>query len=411
MKAILEASKRLNGVVDKTPLQYNDTLSETFNAEIYLKREDLQVVRSYKLRGAYNKIAQLSVEDMGRGVVCASAGNHAQGVAFACNKLNISGVIFMPMTTPAQKIGQVKKFGNKWIEIRLEGDTFDDASDAAIQYCTRHKATFVHPFDDDEVIAGQGTIGLEILEQLIAKPDYLILPVGGGGLAAGIISLFEEKSPETKVVCVEPQGAPSLQAALDKGKVTRLESIDKFVDGAAVREVGSRNFDRIHNRIDEVVHCNEGEICSTILRLYNEHGIIVEPAGALSVTALDHLKDKIKGKNVVCIISGGNNDVSRMEEIRERALLFEGRKHYFLIEFPQRPGALKEFVSDVLGEHDDITYFQFSKKNNRENGPAVVGLELNEKDDYNRLLRRLEDRKFNYTYLNDNSLLFSQLVG
>ncbi len=405
------AQDNLRGVVKHTPLELNRRLSDKFNANIFLKREDLQVVRSYKLRGAYNKISRLTKPQRFHGVVCASAGNHAQGVAYACTLLQIKGVIYMPITTPKQKISQVEVFGKGWCEIRLFGDTFDDAQMAAHQFCELNKATFIHPFDDKDVIAGQGTVGLEILSDAVGQIDYLLVPVGGGGLAAGISTVFKKMSPNTVLIGVEPEGAPSMQFALKKGEPTSLNTIDKFVDGAAVKRVGELNFDLCKDSLNEVVSVPEGKVCSSILELYNSDAMVVEPAGALTIAALDQLTEQLRGKTVVCVVSGGNNDINRTEEIREKALLYEGKKHYFVIEFPQRPGALKEFVSDVLGEKDDITYFQFTKRNNKENGPAVVGVELESQHNLELLKNNLSGKNFGFTYLNDDTLLLNQLVG
>ena len=405
------AQDNLRGVVKHTPLELNRRLSDKFNTNVFFKREDLQVVRSYKLRGAYNKISRLTKPQRFHGVVCASAGNHAQGVAYACALLQIKGVIYMPITTPKQKISQVEVFGKGWCEIRLFGDTFDDAQMAAHQFCELNKATFIHPFDDKDVIAGQGTVGLEILSDAVGQVDYLLVPVGGGGLAAGISTVFKKMSPNTVLMGVEPEGAPSMQFALKKGEPTSLNSIDKFVDGAAVKRVGELNFELCKDSLNEVVSVPEGKVCSSILELYNNDAMVVEPSGALTIAALDQLTEQLRDKTVVCVVSGGNNDINRTEEIREKALLYEGKKHYFVIEFPQRPGALKEFVSDVLGEKDDITHFQFVKRNNKENGPAVVGLEITAIEDLERLKENLSRKKFGFTYLNDDALLFNQLVG
>lgn len=411
LNEVREAKSRLQGVVSETPCNLSMNLSEQFGANIYLKREDLQMVRSYKIRGAYNKISSLDNEQRQRRIVCASAGNHAQGVAYSCNLLNIRGTIFMPATTPKQKVKQVELFGKDKIEIVLVGDTFDDSYGQAQLYCKEHNGIFVHPFDDEKVIAGQGTIGLEILDQVKEKIDYLILPVGGGGLAAGVSSIFKNLSPDTKIIGVEPQGAPSMKTSLEKGENLTLEHIDKFVDGAAVKRVGDLNFSICKKTLDNMLLVPEGKVCSTILKLYNEEAMVVEPAGALSIAALDLLKDEIKGKTVVCIVSGSNNDITRTEEIKERSLFFEGLKHYFLIQFPQRPGALKDFVTEVLGPNDDITYFQFSKKNNRESGPAVVGIELKDPKDLELIKANFNRLHFQFQYLNDDQALFTQLIG
>jgi threonine dehydratase len=403
------ASERLNGVVRNTPLEYNAGLSEKYNCEIYLKREDLQVVRSYKLRGAYNMISQLTEEQMSRGVVCASAGNHAQGVAFSCKKLGTRGVIFMPEITPKQKVKQTEMFGNGNVELVLTGDTFDDCLREALAYTEAHDMTFIPPFDHYRIIEGQGTVGVEIMNDL---PDVeaVIMPIGGGGLAAGTGSYLKQQNPDILLIGVEPEGAPSMVGALEnKGPVT-LEQIDRFVDGAAVKRVGSLNYQICSEILDDMLLVPEGKVCTTILKLYNEDAIVVEPAGALSVAVLDLCKEQIKGKKVVCVISGGNNDIERMQEIKEKSLLYEGLKHYFIVRFPQRPGALKLFVNNVLGPGDDITRFEFIKKTSKENGPALVGIELKDANDYPALLQRMVAHRFEVIEINSNQTLFEYLV-
>lgn len=408
---ILAAKEQLRTVVPVTPLMENLNLSEEFKATILLKREDLQIVRSYKIRGAYNKISTLSLREKTNEIVCASAGNHAQGVAYSCNLLKIKGTIYMPVTTPKQKIKQVQLFGKSYVKIVLIGDTFDDAFAAAMKDATQNHKIFIHPFDDAKVIAGQGTIGLEILDAFKHPIDYIFIPIGGGGLAAGIITVFKKLSPDTKIIGVEPLGAPSMKTALAEGKNVALTTIDKFVDGAAVKQVGKLTFDICQNNIDDIILVPEGKVCTTILRLYNEEAMVVEPAGALSIAALDFYKEQIVGKNVVCIISGSNNDIERTAEIKERSLLYEGLMHYFLIQFPQRPGALKEFVNDILGPNDDITYFQYNKKTNREVGTVVVGIELKNRKDIKSIKKNMKTRGFEFEYLNENPALFTQLIG
>jgi len=403
------AAKRLQSIVLKTPLQFNTALSSQAGANIYLKREDLQLVRSYKLRGAYNMMSSLPKEKLDCGVVCASAGNHAQGFAFSCKALDIKGAIFMPSITPKQKITQTKMFGADNIEIVLTGDTYDDCANAAIKFTTENNMTFVHPFDDEKVIEGQATVGYEIYEQL-ENIDYVIVPIGGGGLCAGLGSYIKAVSPGTKIIGAEPEGAPSMTEALKMGHPVALGSIDRFVDGAAVKRVGDITFDICKHVLDEVILVPEGKICTTILELYNRDAIVVEPAGALSIAALSFLGDAIKGKNVVCIISGSNNDIDRMQEIKERSLQYEGLKHYFLIDFAQRPGALKNFVSNVLGPDDDITRFEYMQKTNKESGPALVGIELKNKSDYQQLIDGMQQHNISYTELNKNDALFSYLV-
>ncbi len=410
LEKINQAAKNLEGVALHTPLQYNLQLSEEFGCNVYLKREDLQVVRSYKLRGAYNKMFSLSEKEKQNGVVCASAGNHAQGVAYSCRKLNIQGTIFMPTTTPSQKITQVKLFGKEHVEVVLVGDTFDDAYKAAIKFCDEKDAAFVHPFDDEKVMEGQGTVAKEILDDADFKIDYLLVPIGGGGLASGVVSYFSQLSPNTKVIGVEPEGAPSMKTSIQNGYNTELAEIDKFVDGAAVKKVGDKTFEVCKDKLSEIVLVPEGKVCTTILNLYNQQAIVVEPAGALTVASLHFLKQKLKGKNVVCVVSGSNNDIMRTEEIRERSLLYEGLKHFFVIRFPQRAGALKEFVSNVLGQNDDIVHFEYMKKNNRENGPALVGLEIKNPTDLDILKIKLKKFGFQYEYLNKNDNLLQFLV-
>jgi threonine dehydratase len=415
-----KAALNLKKVVTRTPLQLNHSLSRKYQCNVYLKREDLQVVRSYKLRGAYNLMSSLSAEQLQKGVVCASAGNHAQGFAYSCKKLNVKGVVFMPVITPKQKINQTKMFGEDFIEVKLVGDTFDDCAAAAKQFTEANGMTFIPPFDDYKIIEGQGTVGLEILEQIVDLPsplggvggglDYVFIPVGGGGLSAGVGTYFKTYSPKTKIVGLEPEGAPSMFEALKAGKPVTLERIDRFVDGAAVKRVGDITFSVCKDVLDDMHLVAEGKICTTILKLYNEDAIVVEPAGALSIAALDDYADAIKGKNIVCIIGGGNNDIDRMQEIKERSLQYEGLKHYFLVNFAQRPGALKEFVNHVLGPTDDITRFEYMQKTNKENGPALIGVELKSREDYELLIQNMKRYHFDYTELNKNNTLFGYLV-
>lgn len=404
-----EAAQRLLPVVNRTPLQWNANLSRKYQCNVYLKREDLQIVRSYKLRGAYNMISSLPADQLSRGVVCASAGNHAQGFAFSCRKLGIPGVVFMPVITPKQKIHQTKMFGESFIEIQLVGDTFDDCAQAAKEYTAAQGMTFIPPFDDYRIMEGQATVGIEILEDQ-PTVDFLFIPIGGGGLCAGVGSYFKTFSPHTRIIGLEPEGAPSMKRALEAGHPVTLPEIDRFVDGAAVKRVGDLTFPICRDVLDDMSLVPEGQICSSILRLYNEDAIVVEPAGAMSIAALDEYAEAIKGKNVVCIVSGSNNDIDRMQEIKERSLQYEGLKHYFLISFAQRPGALREFVNHVLGPTDDITRFEYMQKTNKENGPALVGIELRTPDDYGRLLERLRDHQIRFTELNKNDTLFGYLV-
>ena len=410
IKNIQKAKDIVRDVALVTPLQHNERLSEQYEANVYFKREDLQPIRSFKLRGAYHKIYKLSDAERKLGIVCASAGNHAQGVALACNKLGIKGTIFIPVPTPKQKLNQVRMFGGENIETRLVGDTFDDAYAAAQSFKDKSKSIFIHPFEDIDVVIGQATLALELLEQSQAPIDYILVPIGGGGLISGVLHVFKTLSPNTKVIGIEPEGAPAMHQSLERGKNTELNSIDPFVDGAAVRKVGDDAYDLCDNHLDKLVLVSEGKICQSILKLYNREAIVVEPAGAMSTASLKMIGEEIKGKNVVCLICGGNNDITRMAEIKERALLEAKLLHYFIVRFPQRAGALKEFVADVLGPKDDITFFEYSKKNNRSNGPAVVGIELKKPDDFNPLVERMKLKGFYGDYINNKPDLFQFLI-
>lgn len=404
------AAKRLENVALCSPLGLNETQSRKYGASVYFKREDLQQVRSYKIRGAYNKISTIPSADLQQGVVCASAGNHAQGVAYSCARKKVKGMIFMPTPTPKQKIAQVKMFGGDYVEVILVGDTFDDASQQARDYCKANAMIFVHPFDDEKVIEGQATIGLEILAQSKVGIDYLFVPVGGGGVASGVSSVFKALSPKTKIIGVEPEGAPSMSTSLANGVNTTLDEVEKFVDGASVKRVGDLNFHICKKNLNQMATVHEGKICQTILDMYNQDAIVVEPAGAMTVAALDDYSEEIRGKNVVCLVSGSNNDITRTEEIKERALLHAGVKHYFVVRFPQRAGALRDFIDKVLGPNDDITHFEYSKKQSRENAPAVVGIELGSSSELNALIERMKAFKFYGEYLNDKPDLFQFLV-
>ena len=427
-----QTAYQLKNIVNKTPLQFNLNLSKKYHCNVFLKREDLQVVRSYKLRGAYNMMISLTTAQLQRGVVCASAGNHAQGFAYSCKKLSANGVVFMPVISSNQKISQTKMFGENFIEVKLVGDTFDDCAIAAKKYTEENGMTFIPPFDDYKIIEGQGTVGVEIFEQLNElsqdnfsdnffpktstfsthnlMADYIFMAVGGGGLSAGVGTYFKTFSPATKIIGVEPKGAPSMYEALKAGQPVTVENIERFVDGAAVKRVGDITFSICKDVLDDMLLVEEGKVCSTILKLYNEDAIVAEPAGVLSIAALDEYAEVIKGKNVICVIGGGNNDIDRMQEIKERSLQYEGLKHYFLIRFAQRPGALKEFVNNVLGDNDDITRFEYIQKHNKENGPALVGIELKTKEDYDTLLKNLDNYHINYTVLKSGDNAFGYLV-
>ncbi|OUS00427.1 threonine dehydratase [Flavobacteriales bacterium 33_180_T64] len=411
LKAVETAANKLKGIASVTPLIKNVQYSKQFNANIYFKREDLQQVRSYKIRGAYNKISSLDAVQIENEIVCASAGNHAQGVAISCKLLKIKGTIFMPSPTPNQKVEQVKMFGEDYIHVVLIGDTFDDAYHAAMQECERLNKTFIHPFDDKKIIEGQATVGLEIIDQAKQHPiHYIFVPVGGGGLSAGLSSVFKVLSPLTKIIGVEPKGAPSMSTSIKNNRNTALRYIENFVDGAAVKRVGDLNFEICKETLHDVLLVHEGKVCQTILDLYNKEAIVVEPAGALSIAALEQYAEDIKEKNVVCVVSGSNNDITRTPEIKERALLYANLKHYFIIKFPQRAGALREFVAEILGPTDDITHFEYTKKVNRENDVAVVGLELKHPSHLSPLITKMKLHNFYGDYLNDKPDLFQFLV-
>lgn len=410
VEAIEKASQVLDEILEPTPFQRNANLSDIYEADVYLKREDLQMVRSYKIRGAYNKIRTIDPELVKNGIVCASAGNHAQGVAFSCSKLKIMGSIFMPVTTPRQKIEQVRMFGKEFIEIILTGDTFDAANSAAIEYAQENSKTFIPPFDDPKVMEGQGTIGREILQQCKEPLDYIFVPIGGGGLASGLGAYVSRMSPETKIIGVEPGGAPCMKAAIENGGPIKLENIDKFVDGAAVQLAGTHTYEVCRQVLDDIVVVPEGAVCTTIIHMYNKSAIVVEPAGALAVAALKFYKDKLKGKRVACVVSGSNNDITRMEEIREKSLLYEGLKHYFIVNFPQKSGAILSFIRDVIGPTDDLVHIQYIRKTNKNFGPALIGIELASKEDFGPFMQRLKAHGISYEYINENNQLFEILI-
>ena len=405
-----EAARRLDGIITRTPLQQSRRLSSELDANVMFKREDLQEVRSFKVRGAYNKISSLTPAERRRGVVCASAGNHAQGVAFACSHLQIKGWVFIPNITPTQKIERVKHFGGDFVEIRLVGDSYDDASVAARAFCEERDSIFVHPFDDPLTIAGQATIGKEIYEELQGDVDVVFVPIGGGGLAAGIASYLKERRPAVRIMGAEPAGSPSMRSSLEHGHVVTLPRIDTFVDGAAVKTVGQMTSELCQRYLDEVVVVPEGKACTTLVDLYQNEGIIAEPAGALSVSALNDAGETIRGRNVVCILSGGNNDILRYPEIMERSLVYQGRKHYFIVEFAQKPGQLRRFVDQALGPTDDIVRFEYMKKTNKERGAALIGIELKSRADLEPLLLRMGEIQLNWRLLSSEELLYDYLI-
>jgi threonine dehydratase len=403
------ASERLAGVVAASPLQPNTRLSAATGAEVYLKREDLQPVRSYKVRGAYNLMAQLPPRQRAAGVVCASAGNHAQGVALSCQLLGIRGTVYLPRTTPRQKRDRIAELGRGELTIELVGDTYDDASLEAAAHASATDAVLIPAFDDPRTIAGQGTVVSELTAQLGSLPDVLVLPVGGGGLLAGAVAWLSGQPSGTRLVGAEPAGAPSMTAALSAGRPVALDQIDSFIDGAAVQRVGDHTFATVRDSGVQMHSVAEGRVCSEMLELYQVDGIISEPAGALASAALDQL-GTLAGARVVCVLSGGNNDVSRYPEVVERSLVFEGLKHYFLISFPQEPGALRRFLDHALGPEDDITLFEYVKRSNRETGPALVGIELARRTDLDPLLTRLAELPLSVDRITPEQAAFRFLV-
>ncbi|MEP7022463.1 MAG: threonine ammonia-lyase IlvA [Actinomycetota bacterium] len=410
------AAARLAGIVEVSPLQRCGRLSELTSWQVHLKREDLQTVRSYKLRGAFNLMAQLSEAECAAGVVCASAGNHAQGVALASRKLGISARIYLPRTTPRQKRDRIRVHGGDRVELILTGDTYDDAAAAAASDAHTTGATLIPPFDDPRTMAGQGTIGAEILAGLPHPPDVIVVPVGGGGLVSGLVTYLRERAPSVRVVGAEPAGAASMTAALAAGAPVTLAELDPFVDGAAVRRVGQAPFEVMARSPHTMLTVDEGAICTEMLALYQHEGIIAEPAGALATAALPQARElpELAGLPddavVVAVISGGNNDVSRYGEVIERSLVHSGLKHYFLVEFAQKPGALRQFLDEVLGPEDDITLFEYVKRNNRETGPALVGIELGSSDGIESLLKRMESSPMRIQQIDPGSPAYAYLT-
>ena len=382
-----EATERMRQLFPATPLQRNDHLSNVYDADIWLKREDLSPVRSYKLRGAFNAMGKQADKDV---FVCASAGNHAQGVAYVCRHLQKKGVIFMPVTTPEQKIRKTRLFGGVWVQVQLVGDYFDDTLRASQAYCAEVGGHFLSPFDDPDVIEGQATVTYEMLEQLGRSPDVFVVPVGGGGLSSSARRLLSERAPETEIFYVEPSGGKSLAAAVQAGAPIALAQVDTFVDGAAVAKMGVNTFAALKGiDADHVLDIPEDRICTTILDMLNTEGIVLEPAGALALDALKDLKDKIKGKTVVCVSSGGNFDFERLPEVKERAQRYTGVKKYFILRLPQRPGALKDFLG-LLGPDDDIARFEYLKKSARNFGTVLLGIETSKPENFALLSERLE---------------------
>lgn len=401
-----KARERIKGIVKKTPLEYNEYLSERYQCKVLLKREDLQIGRSYKIRGAANCMRSMEKNELERGIVCASAGNHAQGVAISCTQLEVKGTIFMPLTAPQVKVSKVRKYGKGFVDVRLVGDTFDDAYAAALQFKEEHDLVFIHPFNDKRIIEGQGTIAAEILEAAKEPIDYVICAHGGGGVSSGVGSYMKALSPYTKVIAAEPTGAASMTAALAAGHPVQLEHIDKFVDGASVGKVGEITFAVGREVLDKVVVVPEGMVCTMILTIYNTDAIVVEPAGALSLCGLEMVKEEIKGKTVVCVVGGSNNDIDRLPEIKERSLIYEGLLHYFVVNLPSRPGSLGEFLSKVVTDQVDVIRLEHQKKSNKEIGNSLLGITVEEHAHYNRLLKRMDDAGVRYTIIDKDPDLY-----
>jgi len=407
---VLSAAHRLAPLGVLTPLQLNERLSQRYDATVYVKREDLQVVRSYKIRGAYNFIAGLTKEALAVGVVCASAGNHAQGVAWSCRHLGVRGAVFLPQRTPRQKVARIGALAGDLVDVHFAGETFDDALGAAGAYATETGATVVPTFDHPATIAGQGTIALEMVQQLDGTPDIVVVPVGGGGLISGVSVVLDGLGADTEVVGVQPAGAPAMVRSLEAGRLVTIDIEDDFVDGAVVRTPGELTFSIVRDLVKHLEVVEEGRVCTEQLDLYQVDGIVAEPAGALASAALDAMASDIAGRTVVCVLSGGNNDVARYDEIIERSLVHQGLKHYFIVDFPQRPGALRQFLDECLGPSDDIVLFEYIKKNDREYGPAVVGVQLAERTDLASLLERIATSGLDVQLLPPDSPVFRLLV-
>ncbi|HVA05032.1 MAG TPA: threonine ammonia-lyase IlvA [Acidimicrobiales bacterium] len=407
---VLSAAHRLAPLGVLTPLQLNERLSQRYDATVYVKREDLQVVRSYKIRGAYNFIAGLTKEALAVGVVCASAGNHAQGVAWSCRHLGVRGAVFLPQRTPRQKVARIGALAGDLVDVHFAGETFDDALGAAGAYATKTGATVVPTFDHPATIAGQGTIALEMVQQLDGTPDIVVVPVGGGGLISGVSVVLDGLGADTEVVGVQPAGAPAMVRSLEAGRLVTIDIEDDFVDGAVVRTPGELTFSIVRDLVKHLEVVEEGRVCTEQLDLYQVDGIVAEPAGALASAALDAMASDIAGRTVVCVLSGGNNDVARYDEIIERSLVHQGLKHYFIVDFPQRPGALRQFLDECLGPSDDIVLFEYIKKNDREYGPAVVGVQLAERTDLASLLERIATSGLDVQLLPPDSPVFRLLV-
>jgi len=404
------AAERLRPLGVVTPLQLSERLSDRHGAQVYLKREDLQAVRSYKIRGAYNFIAAMDPEALRAGVVCASAGNHGQGVAWSCSHLEVRGVVFLPRRVPRQKLARIRAFAGDLVDVRIAGDSFDDANAAAARYAEETGATVVPTFDHPATVAGQGTIALEVVEQLGWAPDVMAVPIGGGGLVSGVAVALDGMGAATHIVGMQPAGAPAMVRSLQAGHRVTIDIEDGFVDGAVVRTPGELTLAIVSDLVPDIVVVPEGRVCTEQLDLYQTDGIVAEPAGALALAGLDQVAERIAGTTVVCILSGGNNDVARYDEIIERSLVYEGLKHYFVVAFPQQPGALRRFLDECLGPTDDIVLFEYVKKNDREFGPAIVGVELAERADLQPLLARIAASGLDVERLPPDSPMFRLLV-
>ncbi len=408
-----ENHKLLSATIDQTPLQLNQYLSEMHDANIWLKREDLSAVRSYKLRGAYSFFIRALADGDNSEFVCASAGNHAQGFAHACRHFGKKGWVFMPVTTPAQKITKTKSFGENFVEVTLVGDTFDESNHQARKFCEERGATYVPPFDDVQVILGQASIAAEINSQLPEKIsiDLLVMPVGGGGLAAGLTSYLRGQVPDENFVFVEPDGAPSFHKSLVAGERVTLSEMDSFVDGAAVGQIGAETFARLQRfNSEQVVLAPTNGVCETMIEMLNIEGIVLEPAGALSIDALKRLPaEAIQGKNIICIVSGGNFDFERLPEVKERALKFAGLKKYFILQMPQRPGALKDFLY-MLGPDDDIARFEYMKKSARNHGSVLIGIETKAPKNFDILTNKFEDAGLRFQDITENEIVANLVI-
>ncbi|KAM3132253.1 hypothetical protein pb186bvf_015583 [Paramecium bursaria] len=403
---IYKAYKRLKNVVNRTPIHKSTKLSEEFQANIYLKREDLQIIRSYKLRGAYNLISQMSEDQRHRTVFCASAGNHAQGVAYSCNVLKIKACIFMPAIAQKQKIEAVRSFGKEFCEIVLIGSTYDECYQAAQARCQQENGVFAHPFDDEQVIAGQGSLGIEVLEDIPEKNiDYFIFPIGGGGCASGIVSFFKQASPQTVMIGVSPLGAPSMREAIRVGHIQELKNINTFVDGASIKKSGQWTFKILSSILKDVHLVPELQVCHTMLKMINQEGLLIEPAGCLAISALENFREKLKGKTVVCLVSGGNIDLGRMSDIRTVSDMNRESQHYLYINFCDQACSVKQFVSQCLGDEDELTSLQYTKKTKDSRGPALVGIKTRCFEDFENILKRLDENNLEYRIISPNKLI------